>query len=226
MEYKVIHDPAFSVLVFSLDKGEKIVAEKGAMMYMSDTLEVTTKGRKGGKMRGVQTSILGRESYFVNTFTAKDGDGEVGFVGPSFGDIQAIDLSLGSMILQKGSYLANTDQVLLDTKWQGLKGYLSERNLVMLHASGKGTIWVNAFGGIVKKVLGKGENLKVDTGYLVGWDDTMEYTIERIGNMKSTILSGEGIITKVTGPGRVFMQTRRYANLIRSIRSNLGKRVA
>jgi len=226
MEYKVIHDPSFSVLVFNLEKGEKIIAEKGAMMYMSDKLKVTTAGRKGGRWRGVQTSVLGNEAYFVNTYHAEDGDEEVGFIGPSFGDIHCIDVDESPVILQKGSYLANTDGVLLDTKWQGLKGYLSERNLVMLLAKGTGTIWVNAFGGIIEKRLADGENLKVDTGYLVGWDESMEYVIERIGGLKTTILSGEGIITKLTGPGRVFMQTRRYGMLIRSLRRSLGKKVA
>jgi uncharacterized protein (TIGR00266 family) len=174
------------------------------MMYMHNTIDIETHGRKGG----LTTALLGGESFFVNTYTATRGAGELALVGPTMGDIKALDTTSTSMILQSGAFLASYPTVTLDTKWQGLKGFLSERDFVMLRASGPGKVWVASFGAIIEKDLQPGEVLSVDTGHLVAFPDTMQFSVRRVGNWKSTILSGEGLVTDLVGPGKVLLQTR------------------
>jgi len=161
--------------------------------------------------------MLGAESFFVNTFTATHGPGELALVGPTMGDIRSIDVSSRGMILQSGAFLASSPQVNLDTKWQGLKGFLSERDMVMLHASGPGTVWVSSFGGIMMRDLQPGESLAVDTGHIVGFQDHMNFTVRRVGGWKSTFLSGEGLVTDLVGPGKILMQTRHLPAFVQSI---------
>lgn len=177
-------------------------------MYMHNTIDIETHGRKGGVMKGLVTSALGGESFFVNTYTATRGPGELALVGPTMGDIRALDVSSRPMILQSGAFLASYPTVDLDTKWQGLKGFLSEKDFVMLRASGQGKVWVSTFGAIMEKDLQPGETLSVDTGHLVAFPDTMQFSVRRVGNWKSTILSGEGLVTDLVGPGKVLLQTR------------------
>ncbi len=194
-------------------------------MYMNRTIEIQTAGRKGGLMKGLMTSALGGESFFVNTYTATQGNGDLAVVGAGMGDIYPIDLTKqpGGMIIQSGGYLASMPNVELDTKWQGLKGFLSEKDFIMLHASGQGTVWVSSFGGIIEKDLQPGEVLSVDTGHIVAFQDHMQFSVRRVGGWKSTILSGEGLVTDFVGPGKLIMQTRHFPAFVAAIAPYLPK---
>jgi uncharacterized protein (TIGR00266 family) len=207
LENEISQAPSFTMIVFHLKPGQKVTAEAGAMMFMHNTLDIDTHGRKGGILKGMATSAFGGESFFINTFTAARGPGDIAFVGPVMGDIRPLELHQG-MILQSGAFLASDPSVNLDTKWQGLKGFLTDRDFIMLHATGPGTMWVSSFGAIIEKDLRPGEVLSVDTGHIVAFPDTMQFSVRRIGNWKSTILSGEGLVTDFQGPGKIMMQTR------------------
>ncbi len=217
LEYETVHSPSFTALIFYLKQGQSVVAEKGAMMYMHRTIEIKTSGRKGGLLKGIMTSALGGESFFVNTFTASQGPGELALVGPTMGDIRLIDVSRQGMILQSGAYLASSPEVNLDTKWQGLKGFLSEKDFVMLRASGPGNVWTSSFGGIIEMNLRQGEVLSVDTGHLVAFPDNMQFSVRRVGGWKSTILSGEGLVSDLVGPGKILMQTRHLPAFVQAL---------
>jgi uncharacterized protein (TIGR00266 family) len=223
LEYETVHSPSFSALIFYLKQGQSVVAEKGAMMYMHRTIEIKTHGRKGGLLKGVMTSALGGESFFVNTFSATSGPGELSLVGPTMGDIRVLDVSRQPMIIQSGSYLASAPAVNLDTKWQGLKGFLSEKDIVMLHGSGPGNVWVSSFGGIIEMNLQPGEALSVDSGHLVAFPDNIQFSVRRVGGWKSTILSGEGLVTDLVGPGKILMQTRHLPAFVQALVPYLPK---
>ena len=217
LEFETVHSPSFTALIFYLQQGQSVVAEKGAMMYMHRTIEIQTHARKGGLFKGVVTSALGGESFFVNTFTATQGPGELALVGATMGDIRVIDVSRQGMILQSGAYLASVPDVNLDTKWQGLKGFLAEKDIVMLYASGPGNVWVSSFGGIIEMNLKPGETVSVDTGHLVAFPDNMQFSVHRVGGWKSTILSGEGLVSDLTGPGKILMQTRHLPAFVQAL---------
>jgi uncharacterized protein (TIGR00266 family) len=219
IDYVIQHGPTFPILVMYLKQGQSVRAEKGAMMYMHRTIEMTTQRRDSSIWKSLKTAALGGESFFVNTFTAQHGHGEVSFVTAGLGDIMPIELypNYPGYIVQKGSYVVNCHGVNLDTEWQGAKGFFAEGQMFMLHASGHGTMFIASFGAMITKDLQPGEVLSLDNGHLVALQDNMHYTIRAVGGLKSTMLSGEGLVIDITGPGRVIMQTRHLAGFAHTL---------
>jgi len=210
LEYKIKHSPAYSLLEVSLDSNEAIVAESGAMVYMTPQIKVETRKReKKSLWKSVKGAVLGGESFFVNEYIAEKGSGRVGFVPAPVGDIKQLEVKAGKgMILQKSAYVASTSDVHLDTEWQGFKKGLFGQSLFMLKISGEGQLFINAFGAIDQHTLKSGESLIVDNYHLVAYDDTCKYDVKKFGGLKSTILGGEGLVTEITGPGEVYIQTK------------------
>ncbi len=223
LDFEIEHSPSFSALVFDLKQGQSVVAEAGAMMYMHSAIDIQSHRRDRSILKSLKTSWLGGESYYINTFTALHGSGQLALVGPTMGDIKDIDVSRHGMILQGGAYLASTPYVYLDTKYQGLKGVFAEGEFFMLHAYGPGKLWVTSFGGIIEKKLQAGEFLTVDTGHLVAFPDTMQYSVRRIGTWSTTWKSGEGYVTDLIGPGKILMQTRELPSFVRTLEPYLPK---
>jgi uncharacterized protein (TIGR00266 family) len=220
LEYNIEYKPSFSLLKVKLNAGEKITAEGGAMVYMSPGIEIETHTRGGGGIGGlfksVKTSVLGGESFFINTFTATE-DSEIALTGVQLGDVDSIELNDDEMILQSGAYIASTEGIEIDTSWQGMKGLLGEGDIVMLKASGNGKVWISSFGAIEKKELAAGEKLILDTGHAVAFNGSITYSVKKVGGLKSTILSGEGLVFEIIGPGSVYIQTRILSGFARSL---------
>ena len=206
MRHEVKYGPAYALALVGLDPGESIQAEAGAMVSMSSTIEMETSTR-GGMLLGLRRSVLGGESFFINTFRATEA-GEVTLAPPLPGDIVALELSGQTLLVQSGSFLAATEGVDVDTKWGGAKSFFSSEGLFLLRCTGQGTIWVSSYGAIHPIDLGVGEPYVVDTGHMVAFDDSVQYDVGRSGGWKSTLFSGEGLVVNLTGPGRFFMQTR------------------
>ena len=206
MKYEILHRPAYALGRVELASGEQLQAEAGAMVSMSSTISIDT-GVKGGLMSGLKRSVLGGESFFINTFTAEQ-SGEVTIAPPLPGDIEAMELNGGTLFVQSGSFLAATVDVEVDTKWGGGKTFFSSEGLFLLKCSGYGTIFVSSYGAVHTIELRSGEQYTVDTGHMVAFDETVQYDVGRAGGWKTTLLSGEGLVCKLTGPGRFYMQTR------------------
>jgi uncharacterized protein (TIGR00266 family) len=96
----------------------------------------------------------------------------------------------------------------MDTKWGGAKGFFGSGSLLLLRVSGQGQVLMSAYGAIEVRDLQPGQRYIVDTGHIVGFDASIQFAVQRVGNWKSTFLSGEGLVVQLTGPGRVYMQTR------------------
>jgi len=210
MENQIKYSPAYSMLEVSLAPNEMIVAEAGAMVYMTPQIDVRTRKREEKSIwQSLKTTILGAESFFVNEYVAVRGSGKVGFVPAPVGDIQPFEVKAGKgFILQKSAYVASTKDVHLDTEWQGFKKGLFGQSLFMLKVSGEGQMFVNAFGAMDHHSLKSGESLIVDNYHLVAFDDTCKYEVKKFGGLKSTILGGEGLVTEIKGPGEVYIQTK------------------
>ena len=206
MRHEVKYGPAYALALVNLEPGETIQAEAGAMVSMSSTIEMETSTR-GGMLSGLRRSVLGGESFFINTFHAADA-GEVTLAPALPGDIVALDLSGQTLLVQSGSFLAATEGVDVDTKWGGAKSFFSSEGLFLLRCTGQGTIWVSSYGAIHPIDLGVGEPYVVDTGHMVAFDDSVQYDVGRSGGWKQTLFSGEGLVVNLTGPGRFYMQTR------------------
>jgi len=206
VKYDIQYGPAYALGTVHLEAGEKIQAEAGAMVSMTDGIKMDT-GVKGGLMSGLKRSVLGGESFFINTFTAEQ-TGHVTIAPALPGDIVALELSGGTLLVQSGSYLASTADVNVDTKWGGGKMFFSREGLFLLKCTGAGTIFLSSYGAIHQIELGAGEKHAVDTGHMVAFDESVQYDVGRAGGWKTTLLGGEGLVCKLTGPGRFYMQTR------------------
>jgi uncharacterized protein (TIGR00266 family) len=206
--------PSFAMATVTLNQGEGLQAEAGAMTGMSGGVAIETKAQ-GGLLGGLKRSVLGGESFFINTFTASAGPGEV-IVAPALpGDIIHLPVDGSKAIMvQSGSWLASEASVAVDTKWGGAKTFFSGEGLFLLRCSGSGDMLVASYGAIFERELAPGESYKVDTGHIVAFEEGIGYEVNKVGSWKSTILSGEGLVATFTGPGKLWQQSRSPADLI------------
>jgi len=185
------------------------------MTYMSPNIDVKTRMRERGILGTLGLSFLGAQSFFVNDYSAVEGPGEVALVSAPLGDIEVLDVKPEEgYIIQKASYVASTSGVDLDIQWQGFTKGLFGQGLFMIKVSGSGTLFVNSFGALDRHVLSPGERLIVDNFHLIGFSDTCQYRVSKFGGLKETILSGEGLVTEITGPGEVFIQTKNLREFV------------
>jgi uncharacterized protein (TIGR00266 family) len=150
---------------------------------------------------------------FTAEFRAKR-DGQVLILAPSVqGDILSIPLAdQGGVYLARGSYLANIGECNLKIKYGGMKGVMSKKGLFLLHVNGTGTVFCQTFGAILRKDLVEGETFFLDNRYAVGFSDSVTYQlVKATKSVKDSIMSGEGLINRYTGPGFVYYQTRAKA---------------
>lgn len=203
-----------SILEVNLKKDESITAEAGALVFMQGDIQIDTKTRSG-IFKTLKVSLLGNESFFVNKFTAKHDGCVLGLTGPPVGDIIDIPISNDAgFIVQSGSYIASTPGVDIDTKWQGFTKGIFGSELFMLKATGNGTVFCNAYGGIIKKQILPGETFILDNYHLVALSIDSNYEVTKFGGLKNTILGGEGLVTKISGPATVYLQTKNLKELI------------
>ena len=197
------------MLVATLEQGETITAESGAMTYMDPTIEVHTRKREKSLLGTLGLSLIGGQSFWVNDYTATRSQAEVAFVAAPVGDIKQLDIAPGSgYVIQKSAYVASTSGIDLDVKWEGFTKGLFGQGLFMLKAKGSGQMFINTFGAIDTHILKPGQTLIVDNFHLVGFSESCSYKVTRLGGLKETLLSGEGLVTQITGPGDVHIQTK------------------
>lgn len=224
MKHDIVSRPSYSALRVVLDRNEKIHAESGAMLAM-DAGATIEGSMKGGFLQALKRTVLTSESFFVTTVTANENDTEVMLAPRAPGDIEAIELTGGEYIVQGGSYLAGTDGIATDSKFTGWKGFLSGEGIFMVKASGRGTLFVSSFGGIVKKELKKGERYTVDNGHIVAFAGTLNYEIHRVGQgIANMVTTGEGLACTFEGEGAIYLQTRNLASFAESLNPFLRDR--
>jgi len=125
MEHEVLYRPSYSLLKIKMERGEAVSAEAGAMVSMSSGIEMKTAA-KGGVFGALKRSMLGGESFFINTFSAVEA-GEVTFAPSLPGDISALELKGQTVYAQSGAYIASSPSVEVDTKWGGAKTFFPEK---------------------------------------------------------------------------------------------------
>jgi len=228
LKYEIKYRPSYSLLEVHLPPEGKITAEAGAMTYMTSNIEVETRTRirEGGFWRTIKISLLGGETLFINDYTARGSSGKVGFVSAPLGDITRLEVSRErGYIIQSSAYIASTSGVHLDTEWQGFTRGLFGQNLFMIKTLGEGDVFINTFGAIDKHELKSGETLVVDNFHLAALSTTCKYKVRMFGGLKSTLLGGEGLVTDITGPGEVYIQTKNPMEFVNWLWKYLGPRV-
>ena len=212
---EIKYQPSYSMLVLSLNEAQAVVAEAGAMTYMTPNMQVKTRARQKSILGTLGVSILGGQSLFVNEYWPDQGQGEIGLVSAPVGDIAKINIARGKgYVIQKSAYIASSPGVDLDVQWQGFTKGLFGQGLFMIKTSGDGELFMNCFGAIDRHTLQAGETIIVDNFHLVGFSDSCQYEVQRFGGWKETLLSGEGLVTRITGPGEVLIQTKNIRELV------------
>jgi len=203
MQTKLICQSTYSALEVELGTGERIVADAGAMAWMSGNIKTTTTTR-GGVLQGLKRAVLSGESFFQNTYSAENGPGQVTFAPGSAGDIGAYELTGGELLLEKGAYLASDEGVTCNAKWDGLRGLFNE-GMFVLRVVGTGTVFFNSYGRL-EEIQVNGQYI-VDNGFAVAWEPTLEYRITRGKRIRSFLFSDQ-LLLNFQGSGRLWVQSR------------------
>jgi len=207
MQTEILYRPSFSMTRVQLQPGEEIRVEAGSMVSMSAGVTIETK-MQGGFLKSLTRSVLGGESFFVNTYKAPADGGEINLAPALPGDMFVLELSNDTMLVQSGAFVASALTVEINTSWGGAKGFFGSGNLILLKAGGSGPLVLASYGAIHEVSLAAGQKYTIDTGHIVAFSESMGFQVRRVGGMKSTLLSGEGLVVDLTGPGKLLMQTR------------------
>jgi uncharacterized protein (TIGR00266 family) len=209
MQFDVLYRPAHSMARVLLNTNESVMAESGAMVGMSTNVQMQTQS--GGFMSGIKR-MFGGESFFRNTFTAHGGPGEVLLAHALCGDMRVLEMRQAGFFVQSSSFVASTPNVVTETKIGGFKSFFAGEGVFVLKvtAPSPGALLIGAFGGIEEMQCDG--SLVIDTGHLVAWDATLDYSVGRSGSgWIASFLSGEGLVCHFRGQGRIWIQTRNPA---------------
>jgi uncharacterized protein (TIGR00266 family) len=217
MEYQIRSRPAFANLLLKLVQGDRIVAESDAMASMSSSITLRTRWN-GGFFGAILRRLFGGESLFVNEFSTSSG-GELVLTQPYPGDIECIELRGQSIYLQSGAFVACDPDVQLSVSYAGLRSMIAREGLFRLRASGQGRLWIGAYGGIIAKDV-SGEYV-VDSSHLVAFEPTLRLSIGMAGSLLGSFFSGEGLVMRLSGQGRIYLQTRSIEGLASWVNSHL-----
>ncbi len=223
MQTEILYRPSYSLAVVKLNPNETLQVEGGAMVSMTPDLKLETKA-KGGILKSLARSVLGGESFFMNTYTAPSEGGEITLAPALPGDVQVMELQNEVLMVQSGSYVASSQGINVDTKWGGAKTFFGSEGLIMLKVSGTGTLIVSSYGAIHPVELAAGQKYVVDTGHLVTFEDRLDFKVQKVAGWKSTLFSGEGLVVELTGPGKLTLQTRSEDAFLAWLMPHLPKR--
>lgn len=218
-----IHGDNLQVARVRLKPGEQVYAEAGKMLYKTPSIEWETKMQGeslGQKLWGAVKRKLMGESLFMTYFRALN-HGEVGFAGSYPGRIQAFELLPGqSILVQRDSFLFAQTTVQLNiafVKKLGA-GFFGGEGFILEKLTGPGAVFIHGGGDFIEFNLKHGESLQIDTGCVVGFDETVNYDIQFVGGIRKAIFGGEGLfLATVTGPGRVIVQSMTLEKMRREL---------
>ena len=218
MTYEIVGTP-LPVVTCTLQAGERMITESGAMSWMSPNMLMETSTNGGiGKAFG---RMFSGESMFQNIYTAQGGQGIIAFASSFPGSIIPFEITpTNSIVVQKKGFLAAEAGVQLSIFFQQRlgSGFFGGEGFIMQKLSGQGMAFAEIDGSVVEYTLQPGQQIIVDTGYLAAMSETCQITIQRIKGVKNVLFGGEGLFnTVVTGPGKVYLQSMPVSSLAQSI---------
>ena len=218
MNYQIKYEP-FPVVIINLEKGEEILCQSGAMAWYSPNLEMQTTSN-GGLGKAFERMFTG-ESMFMNRYVARN-PGYIALNAGYAGMILPIMLEPGrDIVVQKSGFLASYGRVDQSVFFQKRLGaaFFGGEGLVMQRLSGQGIAFIEIDGAVHEQTLGPGEQIILDTGYLAAMDATCKMDVQSVKGVKNVMFGGEGFFnTIVTGPGKVYIQTKPLADLAAALK--------
>jgi uncharacterized protein (TIGR00266 family) len=210
MKIELVARPSYAMAVARLEPGETLSVEAGSMVAMRG-VEVDTRLATGIFLALVR-KLFGGESMFLNHYKAGSGGGEV-YVAPALvGDIVQHTLTGGEVLVQGSSFLGSTPGVSVTVVWAGLRMLFGKEGAFFLRCAGRGELLINAYGGI--ELIEVDGMYTVDTGHVVAYEPSLKPRIRRVGGLKATLFSGEGLVMDFQGRGRLWIQTRSLSALV------------
>ncbi len=211
MQTVIKGNQAFRYLEVELAPGESITAEAGAMASMDAALDLRATFN-GGLLAGLARKFLGSESLFINHFTNhSSAPKKLTLTTQHPGDVCEVKLENSAINLESGAYVCSTEGVQLRLRWAGLASFLAREGLFKLVAAGTGSVWFGGYGAFIKKDL-QGEHI-IDSGHLVAYDPGIRLKTQLSSGVVGSMLSGEGLVTRLEGSGSFWLQTRSLSGL-------------
>ena len=207
MQY-LIFGGNFPAVTFKLDQNEGIYTQSGGMSWMTPGMQMETNMR-GGLLKGLGRMLSG-DSLFLASYTAMYPNQEITIASTFPGAILPIDVSNGEIIAQKSAFLCATPQVQLSVHVvKGLgAGLFGGEGFILQKLTGQGLAFLEIDGSVCEKVLAPGETLIVDTGNVAAYEARVQYEVTMVKGFKNVLFGGEGLLnTRLTGPGKVWLQT-------------------
>ena len=208
MKYDIVSAPSYSLIEMKLSEGESVIVEPGSMAWMDTTIKPKTE-MKGGFFAGIKRKF-GGESFFLNTYTAEGGSGNIGIAPGYSGDIVVRELNDETLYMERGAYLCHVGNIETSATWEGFSGTFAE-GMFGLRVSGTGLLFFGSYGD-VQEVEVDGQ-YTVDNGYAVAWEQNLDYSIGRSGRSIRSFLFGDQLICRFQGNGKLWVQTRSPRNL-------------
>ncbi len=217
MEYE-IQGGNLPVVICQLTQGETMITESGSMAWMGEDIQMDTN-MKGGLFGGIGRMLTG-ESLFLNFYKCTRGTNTIAFASSMPGSIVDIDVAVQPLICQKDAFLCAEDSV--ELKMHFVKkfgaGLFGGEGFILQLLSGRGKAFLEIDGACIMKELTAGEVVRVDTGHVAAFEESVSYSIERVKGFRNIVFGGEGLfLTKLTGPGKVWLQTMPVASLASKI---------
>lgn len=214
MKYEILGKTVPSVEL-TLNNGEGVFTQSGGMIWQTEGIKMSTNAR-GGVMKSLGRMFTG-ESIFMSSYTAEVDNAKVAFAATVPGDVMPINVSElpQGIVLQKGAFLCAEETVNLQVEFtkKFSAGLFGGEGFILQKASGNGMLFLEVDGDPVVKELAPGEVLKVDTGNVVAFEPTVRYEIETIKGLGNIFLGGEGLfLTKLTGPGKIILQSQNFSD--------------
>jgi uncharacterized protein (TIGR00266 family) len=210
----------FRYLQVVLEPREGITTENGAMSSMEGGIALNAKlnGSIGGALA---KQLLGKESLFISQFNNTSSQEKTLCLSPKWpGDIFELDLKDTSLCLQPGAFFASTSNVDLKLRWKGISFFMAGEGFFGLTVQGTGKVWISSFGAIIRQQVQ--EEITVDTGHLVAFESHLALRTSLAGGVLSSVFNGEGITSKITGTGAIYIQSRSDNGLAKWITPQLS----
>lgn len=215
----------------SLKRGEKIYCESDAMVMIEQNLEL--KGKlQGGVVQSFLRRFANDESLFQQHIEAIHGDGDCLLSSTLDGDMQVLDVGSVQYTLSDGAFVAATDTVDIQVKMQGLGGALFGQTggFLVMHTSGHGQVVVSGFGTLFEVEVAPGKDVIIDNGHVVCWDSRLTYNLSvstsrssgLLGNLVNSVTSGEGMVLRFSGQGKVVICSRNRGNFLQWLSSKIS----
>lgn len=195
-------------LILALEAGDEVIAEPGAMMFVSGDVSLELE-MPGGLKGGLKRAVIAGESLYFTRYRA-EGPSAIGLTGPYPGSIRQHELD-GEIICERRAYLAHHGEVAVESalaKKLGMGIAGGGEGFILQRLRGKGTVWLHGGGDFVDFDLIEGQHLLVDTGCMVMLEPTVTYDVRMETGLRKGLLGGEGFFAlSMTGPGHVTLQT-------------------